>query len=161
MAYGFPIKRTNDPNVELAEYALSTMNAALLPANFMVNIIPALMYVPEFFPGGSFKKQAREWKKIQEEMLNVPFKKVVDDMVISVIFFLYFANMLKVNFLVKKSGKGKASFTVSALQELEGNVSSESTQMIKESAGMVFAGTPTTVTTHLSYGSRRMTCFST
>jgi len=145
MAYGFPIKRTDDPNVELAERALTTLNAALLPANFMVNIIPALMHIPEFFPGGRFKKQAREWKKIQEEMLEVPFNKVVNDMVVSAMFLFYFASMLMIYFLLQKSGKAKGSFTVSGLQGLDGNASSEKVQMIKESAGMVFAGTPAAV----------------
>lgn len=81
MTYGLPIKKKDDPYVLLANKAIGAMNEAVLPANFLVNIVPALKYVPEFLPGASFKKIAREGMKLQDQFLNVPFDDAVKNMV--------------------------------------------------------------------------------
>ncbi|KAF9552395.1 cytochrome P450, partial [Agrocybe pediades] len=51
MAYGLPVQQRDDPYVDLAERSTNSLNRAVLPGNFLINIIPALRYVPEFFPG--------------------------------------------------------------------------------------------------------------
>ncbi|EJD33031.1 hypothetical protein AURDEDRAFT_27789, partial [Auricularia subglabra TFB-10046 SS5] len=33
----------------------------------------AVKYVPAWFPGAGFKRQAREWKEVADAMLNDPF----------------------------------------------------------------------------------------
>jgi len=81
MTYGLPIKKKEDPYVLLANKAIATLNETVLPANYLVNIVPALKYVPDFFPGAGFKKLAREYKKLQERFLNVPFDDAVKIMV--------------------------------------------------------------------------------
>ncbi|KAF7369889.1 Cytochrome p450 [Mycena sanguinolenta] len=37
---------------------------------------PSLKYIPEFFPGSGFKKQAREWSEVVEAMPNIPYEFV-------------------------------------------------------------------------------------
>jgi len=81
MAYGFPIKYKNDPYIELAERALKSISESALPGKFLVNLIPALKYVPEWVPGAGFQKVAKEWKKIQIDFREAPFAKTVNDMV--------------------------------------------------------------------------------
>jgi hypothetical protein len=39
--------------------------------------------VPEWFPGAGFKRMAREWNRIAEEMSCAPFQWVKDQMVIN------------------------------------------------------------------------------
>ncbi|OJA19249.1 hypothetical protein AZE42_05983 [Rhizopogon vesiculosus] len=47
----------------------------------MVDIIPSLAKVPEWFPGAGFKRLAREWKQTVEEMVSAPHQFVKDQMV--------------------------------------------------------------------------------
>jgi hypothetical protein len=81
MAYGLPIKSSNDPFVRLCQQAQATLGEAALPGAFLVNVLPALKHVPEFVPGAGFKKQARVWRKLQEDMLNVPFHETMKNIV--------------------------------------------------------------------------------
>jgi len=81
MAYGLPIKKKNDPYVLLGNKAIATLNNAVLPANYLVNIFPALKYAPEFLPGTGFKNIARQYKELQENFLNVPFSDAINIMV--------------------------------------------------------------------------------
>ncbi|KAF4612693.1 hypothetical protein D9613_011775 [Agrocybe pediades] len=80
MAYGLPIKGTDDPLIDLAEHALSTMNTSVLYSSFLVNVIPFLKHVPEFLPGTGFKAKARQWRKLQEDLLARPFETVLQQM---------------------------------------------------------------------------------
>jgi len=81
MAYGLPIKKKGDPHINLAERALMSLNEALVPSNFLVNIIPALCFLPDFFPGSGFKKQAKMWKAYQEDLHNLPFERALREIV--------------------------------------------------------------------------------
>ncbi|KAF8877180.1 cytochrome P450 [Infundibulicybe gibba] len=44
-----------------------------VPGAFLVDSLPILKYVPEYFPGAGFKTKAREWGNWGVKMLNVPF----------------------------------------------------------------------------------------
>jgi len=81
MAYGLPIKKADDPYVSLAARALTSVNEACLPGNFLVNVLPILKHVPELIPGAGFKRQAREWKLLQEMFRIMPFEKTLQDIV--------------------------------------------------------------------------------
>ena len=48
---------------------------------FLVDVIPILKYVPEFVPGAGFQKQARIWRKIQEEFRERPYVASIEAMV--------------------------------------------------------------------------------
>ena len=37
---------------------------------------PAVKYVPEWFPGAGFKKQARTWRRSVDRLLNAPYEDV-------------------------------------------------------------------------------------
>ncbi|KAF4609449.1 hypothetical protein D9613_012942 [Agrocybe pediades] len=73
IAYGLPIQRENDPYIALAEETVRNIGKAAHPTNFLVNFIPALMYVPDFVPGTGFKQKAREWKARADAFLTEPF----------------------------------------------------------------------------------------
>lgn len=40
-----------------------------------------VIHIPEWLPGGGFKKQAREWRKLSEDMVEVPYQMVKTRMV--------------------------------------------------------------------------------
>ncbi|KAJ3567437.1 hypothetical protein NP233_g6374 [Leucocoprinus birnbaumii] len=59
ITYGLPVQRRNDPYVHHFEKALVSVAAVSSPGGYLVNIIPLLKYIPEWFPGATFKKVAR------------------------------------------------------------------------------------------------------
>ena len=82
MAYGIEIKSINDPYIELAETAFESIGKAGRVGAFLVDMIPMLKYVPEFVPGAGFKKQARIWRKLQEDFRERPHPASVEAMVL-------------------------------------------------------------------------------
>jgi hypothetical protein len=42
--------------------------------DFLVNIFPALSYVPDWFPGTGWKHTVREWREYKAEATNAPFE---------------------------------------------------------------------------------------
>jgi hypothetical protein len=81
MTYGIQIKETNDPFINLAEAAMKSASEAMIPGAFLVDVIPILKYVPEFMPGAGFQKQARIWRKLQEEFRERPYLASIEAMV--------------------------------------------------------------------------------
>ncbi|TFK21782.1 cytochrome P450 [Coprinopsis marcescibilis] len=74
LAYGIEADRENDPNIILAEKALGIAFDASLPGKrYLVDLIPAMKYIPEWFPGANFQKDAKEGRRLMNEFLNTPF----------------------------------------------------------------------------------------
>ena len=97
MAYGIEIKPINDPYIALAEIALKSIEKAASVGAFLVDIIPMLKYVPEFVPGAGFKKQARIWRKLQEDFRERPYLASIEAMV-SFVFHLSLYTVFKLLF---------------------------------------------------------------
>ncbi|KAJ7729931.1 cytochrome P450 [Mycena metata] len=74
--YGIDIQPEDDPHVKIAEKALHAMASTGNRGSFLVDSLPFLQYVPDFFPGTGFQKLAREWRKIVAAMPQVPFDYV-------------------------------------------------------------------------------------
>jgi len=72
-AYGIDVLPEDDPHIDISEKALHAMACAGNRGSFLVDSLPFLKYVPEFFPGAGFKKQAREWFKVVDAMPDVPY----------------------------------------------------------------------------------------
>ena len=81
MTYGIQIKDHNDPFIDMAEAALISASLALAPGAFLVDVIPILKYIPEFIPGAGFQKNARIWRKLQENMREQPYLASIESMV--------------------------------------------------------------------------------
>ncbi|THG97876.1 hypothetical protein EW026_g4215 [Hermanssonia centrifuga] len=69
ITYGIEVLPTEDPYITTAEAALQSLAAA-------VDFIPALKYLPDWFPGAGFKKEAAAWRNPTRAMANVPFSEV-------------------------------------------------------------------------------------
>ncbi|KAK7448088.1 hypothetical protein VKT23_013846 [Stygiomarasmius scandens] len=76
VTHGYPVQEGEDPFVKLADEALQQFSASSSPTSFMVNMVPALMYVPAWVPGVSFRKTARKWAAHLEETVEKPFEWV-------------------------------------------------------------------------------------
>ncbi|TFK25336.1 cytochrome P450 [Coprinopsis marcescibilis] len=126
IAYGINVQEENDPFVKLAEDAVAPLLAAAIPGTFAVDFFPWLKYVPEWVPGASFKRKAREWKHLSLGLLDKPYQATKDAMA---------------------SGTASMSFVFESLEKLEAGTSDDAYQedYIKRTAGTMYtAGTDTT-----------------
>ncbi|KAJ7055701.1 cytochrome P450 [Mycena amicta] len=73
--YGIQVRPENDPYIQTAEDALRTLVYASIPGRFLVDLIPALMHVPEWFPGAGFKRTARKWRELSKDLVLRPFEE--------------------------------------------------------------------------------------
>lgn len=53
IAYGLKVLPSNDPYIEVAEAGLFSLAKAAAPGAFLVDSLPFLKYVPDWFPGKS------------------------------------------------------------------------------------------------------------
>ena len=81
MSHGYDIREDNDPVVSVVDTATEQFSLATSPGAFLVDVFPVLRYVPSWFPGASFQKKAIEWKRVIEQMADVPHEFVKARMV--------------------------------------------------------------------------------
>ncbi|KAH9477688.1 Cytochrome P450 monooxygenase 98 [Psilocybe cubensis] len=72
--YGIEIASKHDKYITIAEDGTEPVLTAIIPGTFLVDFIPALKYVPEWFPGAEFKRKAREWRQATFRMRDVPYE---------------------------------------------------------------------------------------
>ncbi|CAA7260722.1 unnamed protein product [Cyclocybe aegerita] len=78
--YGIEVKEAHDPIISVAERAMEVAVVGAQPGNFLVDLIPALRYVPDWFPGAGWKRFAALGKKLTDQMIDLPFNKTVEAM---------------------------------------------------------------------------------
>ncbi|KAJ7454671.1 cytochrome P450 [Mycena latifolia] len=132
IAYGLDVRPSDDPYLNAAQAAVRAMSMAGVPGRFLVDIIPALKYIPSWFPGAGFKRKAAEWNKLVKHMVDRPFmdaKRAVQE------------------------GVARPSFCTERLRALYDNeVEAAQEQDIKEVAGTIYAaGTDTLVASLLVF----------
>ncbi|KAJ7640572.1 cytochrome P450 [Mycena rosella] len=76
VAYGIDVLPKDDPYISLGEQAIQSGNDASLPGKFLVDWIPVLKYIPEWFPGAAFKRQVRNWRELAHALTDLPFAEV-------------------------------------------------------------------------------------
>ena len=70
-----------DPYIKIAEEANASISELLIPGAFLVDIIPILKYVPEWFPGARFQRKAAVMRKHAGIMRNTTFAATEELMV--------------------------------------------------------------------------------
>ncbi|PYH88101.1 cytochrome P450 [Aspergillus ellipticus CBS 707.79] len=77
IAYGYTIEpHGRDPLVDLANEAMDHFSAAGCPGRWLVDTIPALKYIPAWFPGASFKRTGLAWRKNLLAVVEKPYEMV-------------------------------------------------------------------------------------
>ena len=74
MTYSINILPYNDPYIKIAEEAIKASAELLNPGAFLVDIIPILKYVPEWFPGAKFQRKAAVMRKQVAIIRNKTFE---------------------------------------------------------------------------------------
>ncbi|KAF8178464.1 cytochrome P450 [Pholiota molesta] len=132
ITYGIDIEDKEDRYIAMAEKALEGVGQAASPGAFLVDLLPWLKYVPEWVPGASFKRKAREWHAAVMQMKDAPFATVVHEM---------------------KTGVARPSFVSALLNELENKEKVEDEiEAIRNCAGLTYAASAeSTVSTLASF----------
>lgn len=86
IAYGIEIQQENDPYLAVSEAGVLPLVIAGVPGAFLVDFIPLLKYVPAWFPGASFQRKAREWRKLARKMIEMPYAQAKKDIVCTISF---------------------------------------------------------------------------
>ncbi|KAL0066768.1 hypothetical protein AAF712_006159 [Marasmius tenuissimus] len=79
VTYGLDVN-PDHPVIRIAERGIEVSTHVATPGAYLVDTLPILKYVPEWFPGAGFKRKAREWNKIYTEMNVMPFEIVKKQM---------------------------------------------------------------------------------
>ncbi|KAF7360792.1 Cytochrome P450 [Mycena venus] len=118
LTYGYKIKEEgNDPLVDLADKAVAEFSEVTRPGAFLVDVMPILKYVPSWFPGAGFKSLAKTCKKSSDDLADVPFAYVQEQML---------------------NGQETESYVSNLLHEKD--LSEERLNQIKWSASSLYAG---------------------
>ncbi|KAG1797908.1 cytochrome P450 [Suillus variegatus] len=92
-------RRMMIPSSTLQTAAWTNYHGPPLLRAFMVDIMPSLAQVPEWFPGAGFKRLAREWRQTLDEMVDAPYKFVDDQMAAGIAPASFTSNLLEVSAL--------------------------------------------------------------
>ncbi|KIK66226.1 hypothetical protein GYMLUDRAFT_157950 [Collybiopsis luxurians FD-317 M1] len=84
ITYGLSGKEA-EPFLETAIDALDSVAIAGTPGAFYVDQFPILKYVPEWFPGASFKRKAKEWNLLRIRMTEEPFSVTKERMALGTV----------------------------------------------------------------------------
>ncbi|CAE6539432.1 unnamed protein product [Rhizoctonia solani] len=76
LAYGYKPQSPQDPFFKEAVLAFHNATLAGMQTNFLVNTFPTLLYVPDWFPGTSWKRIGREWGVQQDKAKTKPYEWV-------------------------------------------------------------------------------------
>jgi len=74
--YGFNVTSVANKYLSRMEESLHCLERAVVPGAFLVDVFPKLVHIPNWFPGGGFKRTAAEWKRIHENSITSPFEVV-------------------------------------------------------------------------------------
>lgn len=77
MLYGYSTApETPDPLVHLINRSMDQWSKAGQPGAWMVDIVPAVRYLPEWLPGMGFMALGRKWRKDTDDLLKLPVQFV-------------------------------------------------------------------------------------
>lgn len=81
ITYGINVLPKNDPYIAVAEEAIAEGSKAVMAGAFLVDVIPALKYIPDWMPFAGFKRMAKEARKLAQRSIDDPFQVTKRDMV--------------------------------------------------------------------------------
>ncbi|TFK24129.1 cytochrome P450 [Coprinopsis marcescibilis] len=119
--YGLDVNGEDDFYVRIAEDGMAPMTqAASTRGSVLVDSFPILKHIPEWVPGASFQRKAREWKRKARRMVEVPYAAA------------------KVRF---ETGESRPSFVSAALQRMkeDGEDEIHNEDVIKNAAGSMYS----------------------
>ncbi|KAK5994113.1 Cytochrome P450 monooxygenase CLM2 [Cladobotryum mycophilum] len=75
MVYDYTIEpRKPDPLVDLIDHMMANAILSSVPFYYLIEFIPSLKHLPDWFPGTGFKKIAKTFRKEIRDALTIPFE---------------------------------------------------------------------------------------
>jgi len=127
ISHGYSVNEHDDPFVDVVEAAVNGFSECLEPGAFLVDMIPLLRYVPDWLPGAGWKAKAKRYRKLLDDMADIPHQLVKDQMV---------------------AGTAIPSFTSELLSS--NKLTAEAEYTIKWSAASLYSGGADTVVSSIS-----------
>ena len=62
--------------VDIIEHMVKNFSQAFVPFSWLIDIIPAVRYLPDWVPGMVYRKTSQEWKAINDAVTEVPYSFV-------------------------------------------------------------------------------------
>ena len=110
--YGYQVKSSDDKFLVLAEKCLDLLaNDMACSGIWPVDVFPFLRYLPSWFPGGSFKRKAAEYKLRISEFIEKPYTLAKENMV-SLRSDNMFAHLIIVVIIRRKQGPSSHHFVL-------------------------------------------------
>ncbi|KAG6874550.1 hypothetical protein C0992_007545 [Termitomyces sp. T32_za158] len=81
--------------VEKSERAISTIAESLNPGAMLVNSLPILRYIPAWFPGAGFQTVIAETRVLTNQLMEVPFRYVKDQMAAGIVLSSWVERLMK------------------------------------------------------------------
>jgi hypothetical protein len=75
ITYGIEPEGEDDPYIRISEEAIHYLVEAAVPGAFLVDIIPAMKYIPEWMPFAHFQRFAKTSRSHIERMRQKPFEE--------------------------------------------------------------------------------------
>lgn len=76
VGYGIDVDKDSVDYMGIAEEAMATFNRTFLPGKYLVESFPVLRFLPSFFPGTQFRRDAAEMLPIVLRMRDTPWAAV-------------------------------------------------------------------------------------
>ncbi|KAG8711713.1 hypothetical protein FRC09_020456 [Ceratobasidium sp. 395] len=76
IAYGYKVESSDDRLVQMAEELTTGFSDVVTPARWMVDMIPPLRYLPEWFPLAAFQRRAQHLRRLDQKYREEPFEYV-------------------------------------------------------------------------------------
>ncbi|PFH47781.1 hypothetical protein AMATHDRAFT_87514 [Amanita thiersii Skay4041] len=125
VVYGYDVKSKNDDYIKLMKKAVEPLLQVVHAGTYLVEYLPALKYIPSWFPGAKFKKDALQWSVFTQQLREQPFGSVEKSMA---------------------SGAGLPCFISKQLEKAEATGDPTIAEVAKNCAGIAYAaGSDTTV----------------
>ncbi|KAF9805511.1 hypothetical protein IEO21_09009 [Rhodonia placenta] len=134
IVYGHAVTSVKDDLIRLSDEMMTQAVSAGSLVATLLDFFPFLMHIPEWFPGGGFKREGARVRHLMRQLLDVPFNEVQQAML---------------------EGSGKACLTTYMLEEQaeHGDLTPDDVDNIKGAATLLFIGAcvAQTITTLLTF----------
>ncbi|KAG8815407.1 hypothetical protein FRC17_000728 [Serendipita sp. 399] len=78
ITYGLPVPHYADPLIGDVELAMAHFSKTTRAGAYYVDVFPSLEYVPSWFPGAGFKREAATMRADMDRAVNNPFNAAMD-----------------------------------------------------------------------------------
>ncbi|KAJ7636944.1 cytochrome P450 [Roridomyces roridus] len=133
LTYGYP-SNTGDPLglIKITEDAMHGFAVASEPGKWWVDSVPALKYIPSWFPGGSFQRAAQAMRADLNKLFEIPYQFVKKEIT---------------------AGRPNPSFLLDHLEEKNGHETAEEEELVQAFGAALYSGgaetTPSALTSFI------------